>query len=486
MKTFVRRCRVLSFLLLSALCGCAATPPATEPETSLLFACRTLFQDTDLAVERAGVRDQGPVPIADFPFLRANRFLASVKDELATEEQFQAWVAHLAQLDTDARALERRNLGQGNPGAPAVPGPGELEDCRSLMVRSLLSDTQQRTRLLEVVHVPDDYVTSWRIAGLYPLTSLFVAMRVRRGQDESRQVFAQPLEALPVRGNLQQWRSPAVPAAPEFDPALDPLGIPVLTNEQLHKLFRAHAPVWEVDVIDDNDLVGTAVWRSGPAIDTAISTQYQKLSYTRFGSHILLQLNYVIWFKARPGDDIYAGRLDGLIWRVTLGPDGEPWLYDSIHNCGCYHTFIPTQHLQLRSDLPAFDFEPPLVPQRVPTPPLVVRVASRTHYLQRVYTDTESGLSGSQVQLNPPAKSLVVVDYDHLRSLPAGEGYRSFFGEYGLVDGSQRGERFLLWPMGVRSAGAMREWGHHPVAFVGRRHFDDARLIESLFVSTDP
>jgi hypothetical protein len=27
----------------------------------------------------------------------------------------------------------------------------------------------------------------------------------------------------------------------------------------------------------------------------------------------------------------------------------------------------------------------------------------------------------------------------------------------------------------------MRQWGHHPTAFVGRRHFDDPYLIDRLF-----
>ena len=95
------------------------------------------------------------------------------------------------------------------------------------------------------------------------------------------------------------------------------------------KLLRT--PTWEVDVVDDNDLLGTPVWRKGAAVDTQRATEYRLLSHARFGDQVLLQLNYVIWFKARPGEDIYAGRFDGLIWRVTLGPDGEPWLYDSIH-----------------------------------------------------------------------------------------------------------------------------------------------------------
>ena len=56
------------------------------------------------------------------------------------------------------------------------------------------------------------------------------------------------------------------------------------------------------------------------------------------------------------------------------------------------------------------------------------------------------------------------------------------FGPDGLVAGSERAERWLFWPMGIASAGAMRQWGHHATAFVGRRHFDDADLIERRFV----
>ena len=63
----------------------------------------------------------------------------------------------------------------------------------------------------------------------------------------------------------------------------------------------------------------------------------------------------------------------------------------------------------------------------------------------------------------------------------ADDGRRSLFGSDGLVAGSERAERWLLWPMGVPSPGAMRERGHHAIAFVGRRHFDDADLLDRLF-----
>lgn len=35
--------------------------------------------------------------------------------------------------------------------------------------------------------------------------------------------------------------------------------------------------------------------------------------------------------------------------------------------------------------------------------------------------------------------------------------------------------------MGIQRAGAMRQWGRHATAFVGRRHFDDAELLEKRF-----
>jgi hypothetical protein len=40
--------------------------------------------------------------------------------------------------------------------------------------------------------------------------------------------------------------------------------------------------------------------------------------------------------------------------------------------------------------------------------------------------------------------------------------------------------------MGIESAGAMRQWGRHATAFVGRRHFDEAQLIERYFAPAPP
>ena len=75
-----------------------------------------------------------------------------------------------------------------------------------------------------------------------------------------------------------------------------------------------------------------------------------------------------------------------------------------------------------------------------------------------------------------------LADYDQLRSMPQTDGTsRSLFRPDGLIAGTERGERLLFWPMGIASAGAMRQWGHHATAFVGMRHFDDPDLIEKAF-----
>lgn len=471
-------CLLLVALLLAG-CATVGKPPAGD----MLPDCRGLYREVDAAIERAGVRDHGPSLVDGFPYLRTTRLLASFRDGLTEPGQWAAWAGHMAALDAQARALELHNLSAPVPGRRNDTLPDELDLCRERLLAADLAQPERRAALRDAARVADDYVTWWRVAGLYPLTAIIVSANIEGWHAETRDTFSTPLTALQVAGGVVRWATPSATSlqAP-LDPAqvdeilrrsLDPLGIPQPAAADLDRLFDTFAPVWEVDVADDDDRIGMLRWNSGPVVDVAHPTLYRKVSHTRFGDRVLLQLNYIVWFPARSGNDIYAGRLDGINWRVTLGPDGEPWLYDVIHNCGCYHEFFPGSHLRLRSDLPTGYFEPPLLPQAAPEQrPLVLRIAHRHHLIQRIYHDPASPLA---------AQPMAWEDYDALRSLPADGGYRSLFGEYGLIAGTERPERFILWPMGIRSPGAMRQWGHHATAFVGRRHFDDPFLIESLF-----
>jgi hypothetical protein len=263
------------------------------------------------------------------------------------------------------------------------------------------------------------------------------------------------------------------------------LGIPNYSLAAREALFRKYAPAWEVQTEADYDRIGKPIWTSTDMldIDTRHPLTYTLLSFTRFGKEVLTQLNYIIWFPSRPkvdALDIYGGELDGVNYRVTLNTTGEPLLYETIHNCGCYYSAYPTRRLKARESI---DYaEPPLIfraPELTPSKELVaVAMESRTHYVQHLYP----------LPRQPQSEMVVysLADYGELRSLPySKDSRRSMFGPDSLAPGSERLERFILWPTGVVSPGAMRQWGRHAVAFVGERQFDDPFSIEKMFVKTD-
>lgn len=463
---------LLGLLLPLLLTGCSTLPSDPGTGATPHPGCAQLFVENDRIIDQADRRDQGVHPIPGFPYLRSNRFLASYAPEVAGDEQLDQWTRHLATLDGVARRLEIDNLPDPELRRVARSELEQLDDCRERLRHALLENPAAIDRLRVASAVPDDYLLSWRLLGLYPLTAPLVSLGIQQWHAETRSRYARPLAELPRAGRLERWSTRRPDTRPGVRPGarLDALGIPVLNTAAVERLFNRHAPVWEVDVTGADDRIGTVRWREGPRVDTDRATEYRLISYSRFENRVLLQLNYLVWFPSRPSNDIYGGRFDGLLWRVTLGPDGTPWLYDSIHQCGCYYMAFPTPRLRPRPTRQPFT-EPILVPQVAPAAPLVLRIAPVTHYIERLYSLSEG--EASQPMANQP--------YDLLRSLPGDSGSHSLYAAHGLVAGSERPERFILWPMGIRSPGAMRQVGRHAIAFVGRRHFDDPYLIPSLF-----
>ncbi|HMW31633.1 MAG TPA: hypothetical protein PKE44_18895, partial [Plasticicumulans sp.] len=329
------------------------------------------------------------------------------------------------------------------------------------------------------VQVPSDYSTVARVLGLWPLSVLPVQALGARYRQETLARLADP----PPSPATTQRFGP-LPAPPQAVGRLrrDALDVPVPTAAQLDALFALHAPVFEIDGRTDADLPGRPLRRADGRLDFRPEPRvYQWPSLSRLHGRPVLQLNWLIWFAARPpaAGALYAGRLDGLIWRVTLDADGRPYVYDSIHACGCYHLLFPRAGLRLTAAAAALA-ETPIAPYPAPAfrpgRHLRLRIASATHYL--IALDEDDGR---------PFVPYRSVDYTALYTdTDADAGTQTLFDPDGLIPGSERPERWLLWPMGVASAGAMRERGRHAIAFVGERHFDDPGLPADWLEESPP
>lgn len=469
-------------------------------------ACLDSLAAIDQAVSDSETEDAETQRVATFPYLRINRFLAAIGRRPTVQHiespAFSAWVRHLRALNDKARTVELANL----------PRPAQLElnreleliwgepadalkvapRCASYLASNDLKDRSRRRLLLDNAHVDDSYSTLQRIVGVYPLTAVPALIGWNAWKAENLSSFAREGNERALKGMVidywpDQQASP-LPAAEVKEiiaKSRDPnLGIPEPSPASLAPLFSTFAPVWRIDATGNFDRIGYPYWdaESGiPDVDTGRPAVFTRLSHTIVDTEILPQLVYMIWFRQRPPDgsfDLLSGRLDAVIWRVTLGPDGRPLIYDTIHACGCYHLFFPAPSARILPYAHPIDDEGKTIPARAPYVPegerLVLHIESRTHYL------SEIGITaGDRSPANIVPYSFVTDTA--LQSLPwRGLERRSLYGPDGLVDGTQRLERWLLWPMGIASPGAMRQWGNHATAFVGRRHFDDPALFQGL------
>jgi hypothetical protein len=480
--------RWLPWLLLAGVAGCGNLPQLRTASDPHATRCERAFDAVDQAVAAARVQDAESTRVPGFPYLRVSRFLASFRHELA-DTDWRAWTEAGLRLDRAARAVE---VAQFDP-ETRIQLQTEIDtltDCGTALRDRDLASPSRRAALAEAAVVPDDYATGLRVAGLYWLTRWPFAWGVQRYQAGVLQTFATPLAMLPLDG---QWVRHAPAAGPAQDVAsalarVQQAGarFQPLDPGDVSSVLAAHAPVFEVDEAVPEDRMGTVQLGAAgqPVVATDAATVYGRIAFTRFDGRVLPQAVYTAWFPARPKTgplDLLGGEFDALVWRVTLSEDGRPLVYDSMHACGCYHQFFPTPRLAAREPPVSLD-EWALVPQSLPMidtgQRLRLRVASRTHYLLRVQIDEVNGVKAHDGAL----RRYTLRPEDELRSLSGPTGQtRSLYGPDGIVPGSERGERYLFWPMGVREPGAMRQWGRHATAFVGRRHFDDPALLDRYF-----
>lgn len=492
-------------LALLVTAGCAVLPaPAPMDRASAapeVLACIDWFAALDAQTDSAGVRDAGATRVAGFAQLRLDRFTASLGDTLtasagqtapATQstqaaamgspQEQAALVQRMQQLDTQARAYEianlpapvRTQLAAGAATDTTTPALLQhTQKCADRLSTFDLASPARMASLLARLHVPDDYATSARVLGLYALTRLPFAMGVRKHEAERQAVFAQA-DLPPTKGTRLRLSPPTTAREAHISrthlsrmlaPAPgDPFNIPAPSAQDLDLLFAHYAPAFAIDVASDDDKPGALAWQEGTlTVDTAQPVLYRQTATTRYGAHTLLQLVYTLWFPARPAapgnpSDILAGALDGLVFRVTLAPDGTPLVYDSMHPCGCYHEFFPTPAATPKS-APARLMEWAFIPQTLPAlgaqDQLVIHLAARTHYIDRIRIES--------AQRNTDGPHYTWRDYNSLRSLAVGTPTanpsqvsadtantqsttqrRSAFGPSGFIAGTDRAERYLF------------------------------------------
>jgi hypothetical protein len=480
----------------------------TTNTASEVLGCGDIMSSVRRAVASAETSDAEARRIDGFPYLRISRFLAHIGKRFkdgASGPAFEAWVDRLRTKDAEAMRLEIANLSTGEMvalGKRIFGRAGNREsifdaanECAQQQRTIELADPRRRQRLIEVAYVSDNYSELARSIGLFPLTSIPFTLGWEQWKKENLSTFRQPIADLAVKGRIVQYMPPksdVVLKAAEVRALVernrDPLlGIPEPKGRDLAQLIQSFAPIWQIDVAGHYDQIGHPTWHSDGTsivVDRRKPTVFTRISHAVVGNQVLLQLNYSVWFQERPHDgplDPLGGTLDGLIWRVTLAPDGRPLIYDSIHACGCYHLLFPLEPLRSKlhnvrrdglKELPAIlnVASMPALDQRV-----MLRLATASHYLVATSVVEQQGIE-------PEGRGYRFADDSSLRSLQmAHGGRRSLFRGDGIIAGTERLEGLVLWPSGINSPGAMRQWGHHATAFVDRRHFDDPDLFEGIF-----
>jgi hypothetical protein len=480
------------------LTGCATLEQTWRNDVADLApavrSCAEHFSVLDQTIDRAGVRDAQAHRLTGFPYLRVDRYTASLNDLASMDWDARAqaqWLSRLQTLDQVARLVEIGNLPDQDIRALQADGSGRTAlfnktvQCAERLREQDASQPGRLALIRERAYVPDNYQTWQRVIGLYGLSHIPFAIGIEKWQRQTKLDFERAPELREKVSAAYRYTMPSDSmmtreqiAATIRRASDNPLHIPELNGEEKLTLARAFAPVFKLETGAEYDRIGRLRWGSGstPELDMAEPVVYYRIALTRLGGQTLVQLVYTVWFSQRPPQyehDMYAGKLDGVVLRMTLNANGDPLVYDSIHPCGCYHLFFPTPLVQAIPAPPGtgeWAFVPTSLPAHTVGTRVAVEIATGTHYLRSIRLEPAS--LGRNYQLVPE---------DALRALPTAHGTRSIYGPDGLVPGTERAERWLFWPMGVPSAGAMRQWGHHATAFVGRRHFDDADLLEKRF-----
>lgn len=447
-----------------------------------LTNCISIADEFRQLVDSERVGNASAPAIKTLPMFHSNRFLDFLAQESVTPLQTSEWFSQSATLGAAVRGSENQNLKRPWSDSRIAL----IDECAmGFATAAKYSDSRQQALKL-LPSISDHYDSLPQLLGFNWLLRPIFKSRIEKLHEEERRWFEQAnsfkestsyvakvkktpkQQDDPTHSDLEAWFSKAFAASP--------LKIPTLNDAQLRSLFALHSPRFTIEFEADNDRIGEPVWRDNEiAINLTTPTVYTLPSFTRFGTSNLLQLNYVVWFSQRKPTtwpDLFAGKIDGLIWRVTLDEKGKVLLYDSIHSCGCYHKyFIASDEVETRT--PALSKEPAIIFKLADIDSdagVHIRITANEHYVV--------GVNDDELTIASP---YLLADYGKLSNLSDNDRSKSMFSASGIITDSRRLERYTLWPTGIRSVGAMRQWGSHATGFVEQQQFDDANLLDHYF-----
>jgi hypothetical protein len=476
--------------------GCASILSQRIPQTlERPRPCQEFFERLDEKVREAGVRDASAFSVPGFPYLRTSRFLSALRERLKDEQERMIWVRWMQDLNLRSRKKEISNLPdeivlsltseKGQPDREALAD--QVESCSTALLLHDHGRPGFYTSLEPFVRVPDEYSLVLRTAGLYPLIALPVAVVTENSREKIRRRFDIDLRDLPVDGSLRAFvpgeeQSPGRETVQEMieESRENPLRVPLPDAFRKRELVEAFAPIFIQDIAAPYDRLGEVRWKNHRIeVNPEKPTVYYYFSHALLRGEPILQINYAIWYSERAGDrppSIEKGHLDGLTVRISLDDQGRPFMGEAMNNCGCYHLFAPDRERVDRILSRPLMFDA-MVPQWLPEIPtgerLGIRINSGWHQVQRLNSVKEA----------PDSVPYELVPYEVLETLPHEDGRtESIFNEHGIVKGSERVERFILFSMGIPSVGSMRQRGHHAIELIGRAHFDDPFLFDKNFL----
>lgn len=468
-------------LPLALAAGCAATEqvPADDPFVGWnrdFRNCAAEYAEFDARVAAAGVGDASYYRVPGYPYLRTDRTLASFATEVKSLEEVGGWIRRMRESDQEAREFEYINLGMTKQ--QIGQQRHRFLNCgRVLAGIEFLDRPEAFAKLVESVRPKDEYSSVQRVLGLHALTAPLMRSRIEARAQALEEAYALPIEKLPAQAPLTLWKP-----KPEADLTLipipykkvlpDELGFPGLTDSQWRALAEYHAPqLWIETAADTDRLALPQHTPNGPSADPSKPHVHYYIGFTRFDGRPLVQVQYLFWFKGAQA----SAPLDGFVWRVTLDEKIEPLIYESMHASGRDHRWYPVQALPKRERNGDAQGIPVVAPLPAPAHRATARIRAGTHEIVRVLEAPTAPAESTQ--------SYEIRRYEDLLTLPwPGGGTRSLFGPDGIVQGPHAADPIGGFSSGIPRAGALRQLGHHPIAHVGRAHFDDPFLLESVFL----